>query len=106
MKLDTYHEHWTGTEFMYYDGSPDLTMIFHRAVQWSQGTNDERELYAEAMEYVSLCMQLAQEHEKLRTALEDLQKQLRQHIKFDVRKHYSLMVADSAATKALAKGEK
>lgn len=39
----------------------------------------------------------------LLNALEDLQKQVRAHIKLDVRKHYSLMVADAAASHAIAK---
>jgi len=40
-------------------------------------------------------------------ALENLQKQLRAHVKMDVKKHFSLMVAEAAAGKALfkAKGE-
>lgn len=40
---------------------------------------------------------------ELYAALKELQKQLREHIKLDVRKHYSLMVVDAAATTALAK---
>lgn len=39
----------------------------------------------------------------LLAALVELQKELRQNIKLDVRKHYSLMVADAAANKAIAK---
>lgn len=44
---------------------------------------------------------------ELLQALKDLQKELRAHVKFDVWKHYSLMVADVAADKAIrkAKGE-
>ena len=40
---------------------------------------------------------------ELLEALEGLQRELRQHIRFDVKKHYSLMVYDVAATKAIAK---
>lgn len=40
---------------------------------------------------------------ELLQALEDLRAQLRHHVKFDVRKHYSLMVADVAASKAIDK---
>jgi hypothetical protein len=39
------------------------------------------------------------------TALEELRAQLRAHFKLDVRKHYSLMVADAAAGTALAKAK-
>jgi hypothetical protein len=39
----------------------------------------------------------------LLTALEDLRKELRAHVKLDVKKHYSLMVADVAADKAARK---
>jgi hypothetical protein len=38
-------------------------------------------------------------------ALKELRKQLRAHIKLDVRKHYSLMVADAIASAAIAKAE-
>lgn len=38
-------------------------------------------------------------------ALKDLQMQVRAHFKLDVKKHYSLMVADVIANKALAKAE-
>ncbi len=38
-------------------------------------------------------------------ALGDLRKQLRAHVKMDVRKHYSLMVADVAADKAILQAE-
>jgi hypothetical protein len=38
-------------------------------------------------------------------ALKELQKQLHAHVKLDVRKHYSLMVADAAASAAIAKTE-
>ena len=43
----------------------------------------------------------------LLAALEDLRKKLRAHVKLDVRKHYSLMVADAAASSAIhqARGE-
>ena len=46
-------------------------------------------------------------HDELVEALENLQKQLKEHVKFDVKKHYSLMVVDALATKTLkkAKGE-
>lgn len=36
-------------------------------------------------------------------ALRELQKQLRAHIRLDVKKHYSLMVADAAASKVIAR---
>ena len=36
-------------------------------------------------------------------ALKDLRKQLNWHIKFNVKKHFSLMVADVAASKAIAR---
>jgi hypothetical protein len=38
-------------------------------------------------------------------ALKELQKQLHAHVKLDVRKHYSLMVADAAASAVIAKAE-
>lgn len=40
---------------------------------------------------------------ELLEALEALQTEIRQAVKFDVKKHYSLMVADAAASKAVAK---
>ena len=40
---------------------------------------------------------------ELLEALENLQNQIRTHIKMDVKKHYSLMLADVAASKAIAK---
>lgn len=40
---------------------------------------------------------------ELLAALEALRTELRQHIKFDVRKHYSLMTADVAADNAIRK---
>jgi hypothetical protein len=43
--------------------------------------------------------------QELIEALRELQKQLRAHVKLDVRKHYSLMVADAAASTAIAKAE-
>ena len=42
-------------------------------------------------------------HYDLLAALEGLRAELRQHIKMDVKKHYSLMVADVAADKAIAR---
>lgn len=39
-------------------------------------------------------------------AVIDLRKELREHIKLDVKKHYSLMVADAAAGTAIAKATK
>ena len=38
-------------------------------------------------------------------AAKDLQKELRQHIKMDVKKHYSLMVADAQLSKAIFEAE-
>ena len=40
---------------------------------------------------------------ELLAALQELREQLRQHVKLDVKKHYSLMVADAAAGTAIAK---
>jgi hypothetical protein len=40
---------------------------------------------------------------ELLAALEGLRLQLREHIKLDVKKHFSLMVADAAAGTAMAK---
>ena len=40
---------------------------------------------------------------ELLEALEELRAQLREHVKFDVKRHYSLMVADAAAGTAIAK---
>lgn len=40
-------------------------------------------------------------HERTIVALNDLRAQLRAHVKLDVRKHYSLMVADAAAGSAI-----
>ena len=42
---------------------------------------------------------------ELLDALRDLQKELRAVVKFDVRKHYSLMVRDAAASTAIARAE-
>lgn len=42
---------------------------------------------------------------ELLAALRELQAQLRAHIKLDVKKHYSLMVADAAASKAVLRAE-
>lgn len=42
---------------------------------------------------------------ELLAALRELQKQVRAHIKLDVKKHYSLMVADVVASKAIARAE-
>ena len=36
-------------------------------------------------------------HQRTLDALANLRKELREHFKLDVRKHYSLMVADAAA---------
>jgi hypothetical protein len=44
-------------------------------------------------------------NKELIAALRELQKQLRAHIKLDVKKHYSLMVADAAASTIIAKAE-
>lgn len=38
-------------------------------------------------------------------ALKNLRRQLREHVKLDVKKHYSLMVADAAAGTAIAKAK-
>jgi hypothetical protein len=40
---------------------------------------------------------------ELLSALLDLQKEIRAAVKFDVKKHYSLMNADACATKAIRK---
>lgn len=40
---------------------------------------------------------------ELLEALIGLQKEIKHHIRFNVKKHYSLMVQDAAATKAIAK---
>jgi hypothetical protein len=40
---------------------------------------------------------------ELTQALRDLQKELRSHVRMDVKKHYSLMVADVQASKAIDK---
>lgn len=42
---------------------------------------------------------------ELLDALRELQKQLHAHIRLDVKKHYSLMVADAIASKAIARAE-
>jgi hypothetical protein len=42
-------------------------------------------------------------NQELVTALVELQKQLHSHIKMNVKKHYSLMVADAQASKAIGK---
>jgi hypothetical protein len=42
---------------------------------------------------------------ELLVALKELRAQLRAHVKLDVKKHYSLMVADAAAGTAIAKAE-
>ena len=42
---------------------------------------------------------------ELLEALKDLRKEVRAHVKFDVKKHYSLMVADVCADKAIARAE-
>jgi hypothetical protein len=44
--------------------------------------------------------------DRLRAALTDLQRETRAHVQFSVRKHYSLMVADVEATKALEQSTK
>lgn len=45
-------------------------------------------------------------HEELITALKDLRERMRSAVgKFNVRKHYSLMVADAQAAKAIDKAE-
>jgi hypothetical protein len=38
-------------------------------------------------------------------ALVELRKELRNHVKFDVKKHYHLMVADACAAKAIDKAK-
>ena len=42
---------------------------------------------------------------ELLQALRDLQREIHSAVKMDVRKHYSLMVADAAANTAIAKAE-
>jgi hypothetical protein len=42
---------------------------------------------------------------ELLEALKLLKSQIKEHIRFDVKKHYSLMVADAAADKAISKAE-
>lgn len=49
---------------------------------------------------------LRAENETLRAALQDLQRQVHAHVQFRVRKHFSLMVADVAAAKALDQSNK
>jgi hypothetical protein len=40
-------------------------------------------------------------NQELVAALVELRRQLRSHVKMDVKKHFSLMVADAAASKAI-----
>ena len=42
---------------------------------------------------------------ELVSVLRELQKKLHDHIKWDVKKHFSLMVADAAASKVIRKAE-
>jgi hypothetical protein len=42
---------------------------------------------------------------ELLATLRELQKQLHAHIRLDVKKHYSLMVADAAASTVIARAE-
>jgi hypothetical protein len=42
-------------------------------------------------------------NQELVAALVELRKQLWAHVKMDVKKHYSLMVADAQASKAIGK---
>lgn len=44
------------------------------------------------------------EHTELRAALANLREQVRAHLRFNVKKHYSLMIADAAAAAILANG--
>ena len=46
-------------------------------------------------------VQACNSHDDLVAALADLQKEIRAHVSFNVKKHYSLMLADVAASKAL-----
>jgi len=52
---------------------------------------------------VAAFQKLHREHGEMRSALEGMRKQLREHVKMDVKRHYSLMVADAAAGTILAK---
>jgi len=51
--------------------------------------------------YAQEIMRLEKLNAELVSALNDLRKELRAHIKFNVRKHYSLMVADAIAGTAI-----
>lgn len=55
------------------------------------------------LEHAEETVRLRAEVAELEAALRELQKQLRAHVKMDVKKHYSLMVADATASTVIAK---
>jgi len=82
----------------------------HRLSVWSEGygfvhSHEVPQVNIGATQTANANARLISAAPELLQALRDLQKELRDAIKLDVKKHYSLMVADACASKAIAKAE-
>lgn len=69
---------------------------------FDSGASDDERIIDREIEWQAI-RPLLVEAPNLLAALEGLRKELRNHVKMDVKKHFSLLVADAAAGKAIAK---